>query len=84
MKERYGRDKYNHSHAGIPFYTGNSCDNGRDGVIWTLTLVAGAVFRLEVVGEDAGGTFDLGGTGTRLVVFCGVNASIHCIRCSKI
>ena len=33
MKERYGRDRNNHSRAGTPFYKGDSCDDGRDGVI---------------------------------------------------
>ena len=42
-----------------------------------LRVVAGATcytlhafFVFKVVGEDAGGTFDLGGTGARFVVLC--------------
>jgi hypothetical protein len=30
MRERYGRDKNNLSHAGIPLYKGFSNDDGRD------------------------------------------------------
>ena len=46
MRERYGRDKNNLSRAGIPFYKGDYCDDGRDkgflsaSLFFAATLIA--------------------------------------------